>query len=193
MNKKELKELLKQGKKEELKVALINAFNKKNKQKNISDEVWKSKKLIENEKGFKFAGFTRRKYYYYFVSNIGRFILVKWNPQTELQPDNEYKTEIFDNEHWIIFQNPDTLCLDISRLKREYTEHKDFVYNSSTPLYNYVGDTWLKDEYELAKKIAINKNDRIELHHIIGNNTNCNTDNLIYIPNSIHACVHVIL
>ncbi|MBO6088267.1 hypothetical protein J6P92_08000 [bacterium] len=188
MNKKRLKDLIKNKDTEKLKDELRNAYyNPK-----INIENWEDKKLLPNEKGFKFAGYTRRTKYYYFVSNIGRFLIVKWNSKKELDINNVYKTEIFEeNKCWVIYQNPDTLCLDIARLKNTHKEHEGYVYNSSTPLYNFVGETWLQDEYVKAKSIAIDENDRIELHHIDGNNLNCSCDNLIYIPNSIHACVHI--
>ena len=178
-------ELIKEKLKQAYRDGIKEQFIKEN------DEYWKSNKLIKNEEGFKFAGYTRRTNYYYFVSNIGRFLLVKSG--NEPSASKVYKKEIFnENDYWIIFQNPDTLCLDFARLKEEFKkEHDGYVYNSSNPLYNYVGETWLKEEKDKVSNRF--KDERIELHHIDGNNMNCCTNNLIYLPNSIHACVHVVL
>jgi len=188
MNKKGLINLIKNKDTQKLKEELIKAYN--NPKSNTDTENWEDETLLTDEKGFKFAGYTKRSKYYYFVSNIGRFLIVKWDSKKELNTNCTYKTEIFkENKCWVIYQNSD-FCLDIERLQNTHKEHAGYVYNSSKPLYSFVGEAWLQAEKTEAESIAIDENERIELHHIDGNNFNSDCDNLIYIPNSIHTRVH---
>ena len=111
-------------------------------------------------------------------------------PENELNVEKEYDNNIFNYDYRIIPQHKTTLCLDIDWFK-EQEKNADFagyILNSSTPVYTMVGETWLAEEYKDMSKAYPDQ--RIELHHIDGNNLNCNIDNLIYLPNHIHAVVH---
>jgi len=169
---------------------LRKKYNKKlsNKPKNTIVDYLKPDEEI------KYYYTSNCKDYHYFVSNYGNVFLV--NISKDVLSD-EIKEKIYTNKDFIfekyyIPQNYDTLCLDTEWCKSNYGKvFKEYKFNSSTPVYQMVGDTWLKDEYKIIKTIKFDDTERIELHHIDGNNYNCRADNLIYLPNRIHSRVHV--
>lgn len=184
MDKKQLiKKLL--NKEMTAKKDVIKELQTKYNKKNYSD-IELQLSLIENEACFKYYNHSRRKNYYYFVSNIGRVLLINIEAENNIE-EMEIK-EFPKDKCWIIPQNTETLCLDIDWFKQKYEDFCGYILNSSTPVYTMVGEVWLADEYKKMNEAY--PDERIELHHIDGNNLNCKIDNLIYIPNHIHAIVH---
>ncbi len=180
-NETELIEMLKKAYKNKEKVPYYNLTEHK--------LLSKDNEIPMDETGFRFYDYTRKQRCYYYVSNIGRVLII----ESEKEIKEEYKEDIFNFKHWFVPRDSYTLCLDIESFKQIIKENNiaeldGYRFNSSTPVYNMVGSAWLKDEYEKVKKEY--GDIRIDLHHINGNNNDCSTQNLIYLPYNVHARAH---
>ena len=159
-----------------------------------------SKDFLDEEDEFKQLHKVRNfKEYCYYISNLGRVMVVKdsngeWENKVEIKKDSNFSW----NNCWII------------PVKNGYLENtlidndKNIALNTTTDVYNFMIEAGWLDEYEEDRKAKENaekivkhnidskeySNDRIELHHIDNNPSNNNLKNLIWVPKSIHQTLH---
>lgn len=207
MNKEEKKEIIKNRDLQRLQKEYLNndlLIKSKERSEYISRNYEKCSLLKDKgENGFKFYQNTNYTNYYYFVSNLGRIILVRADEEilNELKNNEISIFEILTvgnpkyedknyNVYWFMPINHENLCIDIIKFIENNPIHSGCTFDSTTPVYKFVSNSWLQEEKEIAYKIA-NDKERIETHHISGYNNDCSVYNLIELPNSLHAKVHV--
>jgi hypothetical protein len=132
--------------------------------------------------------------YYYYISNIGRVIVVNTNRANPCIKNNEL------NKYKYWFISIKNGYLSTSDLDKNFPNIKIATY---TDVYSFMIEAgWLEDseDEENDKSLSLqivnyNKekeylNDRIEVHHIDNNPSNNNVKNLIWLPKSIHQKLH---
>ena len=146
-----------------------------------------NKYFLDGENKFKQLHNVRNfKEYCYYISNLGRVMVVKdsngkWENKVEIKKDSNFSW----NNCWII---------PVKKGYLENIEDLDIDLNTTTDVYNFMIEAgWLDDtpDKKMAEAIVNNNpNDRIELHHIDNNPSNNCLDNLIWVPKSIHQKLH---
>ena len=165
-------------------------------------------KLINGEIEFKLVHSVGSwSCYYYFVSNIGRVIVVKTNEASDEIKMGEKKTIKFDDSEKINKSNCWFIPIENGYLSKSVLEESpdQIKLTTTTDIYKFMIEAgWLDygDDYvdnknckELASKIVDNnikngESDRLEVHHIDNNPSNNNIKNLIWVPQSIHKLLH---
>ena len=141
--------------------------------------------------------------YCYYISNLGRVMVVKdssgeWENKTVINK----KTNFDWKNCWLIPVKDGYLSEKAKNIVID--DENSITLSTLTDVYKFMMETdWLDTDpknqkakekaneiVEYNKKNNTDSNDRVELHHIDNNPSNNCVDNLIWVPKSIHQTLH---
>lgn len=152
---------------------------------------------IEGEIGFKFAhcvGIWRTSYFYC-TSNMGRILVV------DLDSENIRKLFNSSDDAILTFNGKTNAYLNKNNCRllniedgfitgeKIHFNNNNLKVNTTKNIYEFVRDSgWLDNDR--SKKLALEIESKIEIHHINNKPNDNRADNLIYLPKSIHSYSH---